>query len=53
MKHVQVEENMLVKENHPLMVEALKYVAHGPTVHTTVGLCHADSHGNADNFSFD
>ena len=45
-KHVQVEENMLVKENHPLMVEALKYVAHGPIRNqgTTVGsLCHADS----------
>ena len=45
-KHVQVEENTYVKDNHPLMVEALKYVAHGPIRNqgTTVGsLCHADS----------
>ncbi len=45
-KHVQVEENTYVKENHPLMVEALHYVAHGPIRNqgTTVGsLCHADS----------
>ncbi len=45
-KHVQVEENTNVKDNHPLMLEALKYVAHGPIRHqgTTVGsLCHADS----------
>ena len=45
-KHVQVEENIHVKDNHPLMVEALKYVAHGPIRNqgTTVGsLCHADS----------
>ena len=45
-KHVQVEENTQVKDNHPLMYEALKYVAHGPIRNqgTTVGsLCHADS----------
>ena len=45
-KHVQVEENPYVKDNHPLMVEALHYVAHGPIRNqgTTVGsLCHADS----------
>ena len=45
-KHVQVEESSYVKDNHPLMLEALKYVAHGPIRNqgTTVGsLCHADS----------
>ena len=45
-KHVQVEENTQVRDNHPLMHEALKYVAHGPIRNqgTTVGsLCHADS----------